>query len=142
MPIQSTPDHELRIVHTICSGLITHEDIRHYQATTWLDPAIYGYNELYDFTDSDYSVVQFGDLISIAQRAAKLYMLDPNSRFAFLTHNIQHEAVADFYMAAKTFSSGSSREIRSFNSYEKVMAWLTEDREQAVKKISASEVTS
>lgn len=142
MSIQSTPDHELRIVRTVCSGLITHEDIKHYQATTWLDPAIYGYNELYDFTDSDYSVVQFGELISIAQRAAKLYMLDPDSRFAFLTHNHQHEAVAEFYMAAKSFSSASSREIGSFDSYEKVMDWLTEDRKKPVKKIAASEVES
>ncbi len=133
MPIQSTPDHELRIVHTVCSGGVTLEDVRHYQNTVWLEPAIYGYNELFDFTDSDYSAVQFGDLITIAQQAAKLYMLDPNARFAFLTHTIQHEGVADFYMAAKSFSSGASREIKSFNSHKKVMAWLTEDKLCLVK---------
>lgn len=134
MPIQSTPDHKLRIVRTVCSGGVTLEDVRHYQNTVWLEPAIYGYNELFDFTDSDYSAVQFGDLITIAQQAARLYMLDPNSRFAFLTHTTQHEGVADFYMAATSFSSGSSREIKSFNSYEKVMAWLTEDKPGLVKK--------
>lgn len=136
MPIQSTPDHELRIVCTVCSGQITLEDVRHYQNTVWLEPTIYGYNELYDFADSDYSAVQFGDLIIIAQKAARLYMLDPNARFAFLTHNHQHVKVAEFYMAAKSFSSGSSRVINSFSFHEKAMAWLTEGNSEAVKKIS------
>ena len=134
MPIQSTPDHELRIVRTVCSGQVTLEDVRHYQTTVWLDPAIYGYNELYDFSDSDYSSVQFGDLITIAQHAAKLYMLDPNARFAFLTHTEQHEKAAEFYMVAKSFSSGASRTIKSFSSHEKAMAWLIEENLEPVKK--------
>lgn len=135
MPVQSTHDDKLRIVRTVCSGRVTLEDVRHYQTTVWLDPAIYGYNELYDFSDSDYSAVQFGDLITIAQHAAKLYMLDPDSRFAFLTHSPQHKKVADFYMAAKSFSSGSSRAIQSFSSYEKAMAWLAGNKSKLVTKI-------
>lgn len=133
MPIKSTPDHKLRIVHTVCSEQVTLDDIRHYQNTVWLEPGIYGYNELYDFSDSDYSAVQFGDLINIAQQAAKLYMLDPDSRFAFLTHSPQHEKIADFYMAAKSISSEPSREIKSFNSYEEAMAWLSAGKLTSLK---------
>ncbi len=118
----------------MCSGQITLEDVRHYQNTVWLEPTIYGYNELYDFADSDYSAVQFGDLIIITQQAAKLYMLDPNARFAFLTHNTRQKQVAEFYMAAKSFSSGPSRAINRFSAREKAMAWLTEDRPEPVKK--------
>ncbi len=134
MPIQSTPDHELRIVYTVCRGQVTLEDVRHYQTTVWLDPDIYGYGELYDFADSDYSAVQFGDLIVIAQQAAKLYMLDPSARFAFLTHTPQQEKVAEFYMAAKSFSSEPSRAIKNFSSREKAMAWLTGSSSKLVEK--------
>ena len=128
MPIKAHPDHELKIVHTVSSGKITYADFENFQMTVWLDPEIYGYNELYDFADSDYSGVEFGELIAIAQKASKQYMLDPNSRFAFLTHTPQHERIAEFYLAAKSMITRPSRTLKSFSSYEDAMVWLTEDK--------------
>jgi len=126
MPIVSTPDHDLNIVNTICNSLMTLQDIEHYQYTTWLEPSIYGYNELFDLTDSDFSQISFSDLITIAQTASKLYMLDPNSRFAFLVHNPHQQSLADFYIAAKAATKGPSRDIKSFEDKQKAMNWLTE----------------
>ena len=126
MPIVSTPDHELNIVYTICSSLMTLQDIEHYQYTTWLEPSIYGYNELFDFSDSDFSQISFSDLITIAQTASKLYMLDPDSRFAFVTYTSHHQSLADFYIAAKASIKGPSRDIKSFDDKQTAMDWLTE----------------
>ena len=125
MPMQSTPDRTLRIVNTVCTGLMELENIEHYQTTVWLDPSIYGYNELFDFSDSDFSNIEFGDLIDIAKKASRLYVLNPKTKFAFLTHTPQHNDVAEFYMAAKDMSNEPSREIKTFSSHSEAMAWLT-----------------
>ena len=127
MPVTSTPDHKLRIVLTICSGLVTLEEIEHYQNTTCLVPDVYGYNELFDFSDSDFSNISYSNLLTIAERASKAYTLDPDSRFAFLTSTQDHQRIADFYIAAKAITKGPSREIRSFTPLDLAMAWLTEN---------------
>lgn len=127
MPIVSTPDHDQRIVHTVCSGLITLAEIEQYQYTVWLEPSIYGYNELFDIVDSDFSQIEFGDLITIAQNASKLYMLDPTSRFAFLISTPHHKQLAEFYISAKSLAKGPSRDLKCFASREAALAWLTED---------------
>ena len=127
MPVTSTPDHKLRIVLTICSGLVTLEEVEHYQKITWSVPGIYSYNELFDFSDSDISNISCGDLLTIAERASKAYTLDPDSRFAFLTSTQDHQRIADFYIAAKAITKGPSREIRSFTPLDLAMAWLTEN---------------
>ena len=124
MPVTSTPDHNQRIVHTVCSDLVTLADIEEYQYSVWLEPAIYGYNELFDMVDSDFTQIEFGDLINVAQTASKLYMLDPMSRFAFLTSTSHHQQLADFYISAKTLIKGPSRDLKSFSSREQAMAWL------------------
>ena len=126
MPIVSTPDHDLKIVYTTCSSLMTLQDIEHYQYTTWLEPGIYGYNELFDISDSDFSLISFSDLIAIAQTASKLYMLDPNSRIAILAHTQHQQSLADFYIAAKEATKGPSRDIKSFDDKQTAMDWLTE----------------
>jgi len=127
MPLLSTPDHNLRIVHTVCSGLVTLADIEKYQYSVWLEPTIYGYNELFDMVDSDFTQIEFGDLITVAQTASKLYMLDPASRFAFLTATPHHQQVADFYISAKALTKGPSRDLKCFDSREQAMTWLTEE---------------
>jgi len=126
MPMQSAPDRSLKILNTVCDGLMSLDDIRHYQMTVWLDPSIQGYNELFDFNNSDFSNIEFGDLIDIAKSAAKLYVLNPNTKFAFLTQTAQHNAVAEFYIAAKELSTAPSRKIKTFTSRSEAVAWLTE----------------
>jgi len=126
MPITSTPDHKTRIVNTICSGNITLHDIEHYQYTVWLEPSIYGYNELFDLTASDFSQVSFSDLITVAQNASKLYMLDPNSRFAFLTATPHHQELAKFYITARSMTDSPSRDLKQFTSHDEALAWLLE----------------
>jgi len=126
MPVISTPDHNQRIVHTVCSELVTLGEIEQYQYNVWLEPAIYGYNELFDMVNSDFSQIDFGDLISVAQAESKLYMLDPMSRFAFLTATSHHQQVADFYISTKSLIKCPSRDLKSFNSRQKALTWLTE----------------
>ncbi len=126
MPMQSVPDRSLKIVNTVCDGLMTLGDITHYQMTVWLEPSIQGYNELFDFNGSDFSNIEFGDLIDIAKDAAKLYVFKADAKFAFLTHNAQHNDVAEFYIATKELSTAPSRKIKTFTSRDKAVVWLTE----------------
>lgn len=125
MPILYTPNHKLQILHTVSHGTVTSDEIAYYQKTAWLDPALFGYNELYDLTDSDYSKINFSDLFKISKTASKLYMLDPNSKFAFLTGNTYHEQLADFYITAKELTPGPSRSIKKFTNRDDAMQWLT-----------------
>ncbi|MDH5516986.1 MAG: hypothetical protein OEY36_04075 [Gammaproteobacteria bacterium] len=125
MTITTTPDHQSRILHTVSRGTVTLQQIEHYQNTVWLEPSIYGYNELYDVTKSDYSSISFSELIGISQTASHLYMIDPNSRFAFLTATQNHIELAEFYMAARSLSKTASREIRSFQSRSDALEWLS-----------------
>lgn len=124
MTITSIPDHKNRILNTVCTGFITLHDIEHYQRTAWLDPAIYGYNELFDLTASDFSEVSFSDLLTVAKNASKLYILDPNSRFAFLTATPHHEELAKFYITARSMTDGPSRDLKQFSSHTKALEWL------------------
>jgi len=126
MPVTSTPDHDQRIVHTVCNGRITIAEIQEYLHRVWIEPAIYGYNELFDMVYSDFTQVEFGDLISVAQSASKLYMLDTTSRFAFLTATQHHQQMADFYISAKALTKGPSRDLKSFTTRQQAMSWLTE----------------
>lgn len=125
MTITSTPDHNKRILYTVCSGHITLQEIECYQYTTWLEPSIYGYNELFDLADSDFSAISFSDLIHIAETASKLYMIDPDSGIAFITKTDHHIELAEFYIAAKSLAKTASREVRHFTSRSFALEWLS-----------------
>ncbi|MCK4708315.1 MAG: hypothetical protein KAU21_06845, partial [Gammaproteobacteria bacterium] len=127
MPVIANPDHQLRIVHTICSGLLTIEEIEHYQKTTWLVPEIYGYNELFDLSDADISNLRTEHFIQMAENVAKLHMLDTNSRLALLICNKNQLPLAEFYLAAKTLLPVPTREAKIFESKDAAMNWLQED---------------
>lgn len=126
MTITSIPDHKNRILNTVCSGFITRHELEHYQHTAWLDPAIYGYNELFDLTESDFSDVSFSDLLTVAKNASKLSIHDPNSRFAFLTATPHHEELAKFYITARSMIDSPSRDLKQFSSQTKALEWLLE----------------
>ena len=127
MPITSAPDHSKRLIRTVCSGHITLDEITHYQATAFLNPDIYGYNELFDMTDGDYSEIQFSDMINVADHATKLYMIDPNTRLAILAADTLQRQLADFYISTQSMTQGPSREIRRFDKLEEALDWLLED---------------
>ncbi len=127
MAITSTIEHDKHLVITTCRGAISIKDLADYQNSVWTNKDLFGYNELYDFADSDYSNVSFEDLVTVAENAAKVIDLDPNARFAFLVHTPQHQSIADFYLAAKAFTTGPSREIRAFTNREQALDWLNEN---------------
>ena len=127
MPVSARPDHQLRIVYTICSGLLTIDEIEHYQKTFWLKPEIYGYNELFDLSAADISNIRTEHLIKMAENVAKQYMLDTDSRLALLIGNKNQIPVAEFYLAAKLLLPVPTRDTKMFDSKDKAMKWLQED---------------
>lgn len=124
MPIKTTPDHIRRFVHTLCSEIVTLEEISHYLKTTWLDNAIYGYNELVDYTTADLSQIAYSDLLTAATESSKSYAHDPKSRCALLISSFEHQQMADFYIGAQAIIKDPTREMKSFRCREEAMIWL------------------
>lgn len=127
MPINIIPNTSLCMIHTVCSGIVSFQQVQDYLQTTWLDSELYGYNELFDFSNSDFSHISHSELISLAQCEAKLYMLDDSARVAFLNHTADHERVSAFFITAKSIIPGPSRELKSFTNKDQAMNWLTLD---------------
>lgn len=127
MPIKLITDHELRFVHTICTGVITLDEISHYLQTAWADSELYGYNEIVNYSSADLSKINYPDLAAAAAESIKLFPLDPDSRCALLISTKEHQQMADFYINMKQLLATKSRDIESFRSYDDAVAWITED---------------
>jgi hypothetical protein len=127
MPIQTKPDHIKKFVHTLCTEIVTLEEITHYLKTVWLDKAIYGYNELVDYTTADLSQIAYSDLLTAATESSKIYTHDPQSKCALLISSFEHQQMADFYIGAQALIKDPTREMKSFRSREEAMIWLAVD---------------
>lgn len=126
MPIHTTPDHQQHLLHTRCTDIVSVDEVCVYLKTTWLDPAVYGYNQLIDYTAADLSQIDYGGLMTIAAESAKVYSLDPDSRCAMLIASAEQKRMADFYINAKSLMTVPAREYKSFTCREEAIEWLTE----------------
>lgn len=124
MPISSEISNEQRRVYTTCCGLITPADFTHYQNTVWTNFNLYGFDELFDARQADFSGITHGDLLSAASNAAKLQAMSPDSTVAVVVTPGGHEDLVRFYQAAKGALPMPSRTIKLFTSLDDAMAWF------------------
>ena len=124
MPIESVINSQEKMVYTTCSGIVYIEDFFKYQKDVWGHNDYFGYNELFDTTEADWSEFEFGTLFEVIKGAAKLSSLDPNSKFAWVVLEGKQRALTDFYKSAKELSQGSSRQLESFYNREDALKWL------------------
>ena len=124
MPIQSEINDDEGMVYTRCYGSMLLADFHHYIAHVWSDRRCYGYNELFNTTEGDWSEFDFGSLLDVASRAAELNTIDPNSKLAWIVDDGKSQALTGFYKAAKASLPVESRSLEAFKSRREAMAWL------------------
>jgi hypothetical protein len=137
MPIHSLANHKLQLVQTVCCDSISLTDVEDHHMTFWSDPVLFGYSELVDFSNADFSRIHYGDLLTITQQATKLYQHDPKSRMGIVCYTEEHLNIANFYISNQSMTTGRAREIRCFNNREQALNWLTESRLQTTSTTPA-----
>ncbi len=124
MPIHNSVDEKERIVYSICSGTMKPEDFVDYINEIWSHGNYYGFNELFDTREADWSQFKFSYLIEVAKRASQLRTIDPGSKLAWIVIEGKQKELTDFYKSAKLMTPGTSRQLEAFNSEEEAMRWL------------------
>ena len=124
MCIENIIDEKEKVIHTICSGVMTLEDFTDHMKRIWSDTKYYGYNELLDTTQGDWTDFDFGYLFTIAEKASRLNTFDPNTKVAFVVQEGKPKALTDFYKNIKGMLPANSREMKAFYSKEEALAWL------------------
>lgn len=126
MPIDNDINHDLRCIFTVCSGVMTMEDFDLYIVRIWSDSSHYGYNELFDSREADWSGFDFGYLLEVAHKAALLSAIDPNSKLAWVVEQGRQKELTDFYKTAKSMITSRSRQLEAFYDHDEAMRWLSQ----------------
>ena len=124
MPIENTIDQNSKIIYSICTGVMTEDDFDSYVDRIWSHFDYYGFNELFNTVEGDWSEFNFGYLITLAEAASELKTIDYSSKLAWVVLEGKQKELTDFYKAARSFSSDNSRSLEAFYSKEDAMHWL------------------
>lgn len=124
MTIVNTIDHEQGLINTVCSGDMTSEDFDAYLVRIWSDDSHFGYNELFDTTSANWEQFDFGYLLELSAKAAKLTTIDPKSKLAWVVLEGKQKQLTDFYQAAKSLITTKSRSLEAFNDRKEALQWL------------------
>ena len=124
MPINNTINKDEKTIYSVCTGIMEPEDFDLYINTIWRHDEHYGFNELFDTVEADWSEFDFSYLFKIAETASKLKTIDPNSKLAWLVLEGKQKELTDFYQAAKSLTNGPSRSLEAFYSRKDALEWL------------------
>lgn len=124
MPINNSIDKDKKIVYSICTGVMSKKDFDLYINNIWSEDDHFGFNELFDTVDADWSEFDFSYLFDIAKTAAALTAIDSNSKLAWVVLEGKQKELTDFYVAAKSLTKGQSRSLEAFYTKEDAMRWL------------------
>jgi len=124
MPIINSINLEERIIYTTCSGIMAEDDFSHYINEIWSHDKYYGFNELFDTSNGDWSEFDFSYLFTIAEKASKLTTIDPDSKLAWYLLEGKQKELSDFYKTIKSMIQVRSRELESFYSRNEALEWL------------------
>lgn len=125
MPIKNTINHDQQLIHSTCVGTMAPIDFTDYVSRIWSHTDYYGFNELFDATQADWSQFDFSFLFDVAENAAKLSTLDPESKLAWLVLEGKQKELTDFYKAAKSMTNARSRALQAFYSKDEALNWLS-----------------
>ena len=124
MPIKNEINEDEKIIYSTCVGVMAPEDFEDYIRRIWSTGKHFGYNEFFDVTQADWSTFDFSFLLTVAETAAKLFTIDPNSKLAWLVLEGKQKELTDFYKAAKLMSNAASRKLEAFYSKKEALEWL------------------
>ncbi|ATX80351.1 hypothetical protein Ga0123461_1945 [Mariprofundus aestuarium] len=124
MPIRNSVDLKERIIYSTCVGIMKQDDFVEYVKEIWSHDKYYGFNELFDVTQADWSEFNFSYLIEVAKNASQLRTIDIKSKLAWVVLEGKQRELTEFYKSAKLMTPGTSRKLEAFNSKDEAMQWL------------------
>lgn len=124
MPIINSINQEDKIIYSVCTGVMAEEDFDSYILNIWGNNTYYGFNELFDTTEADWSEFDFSYLLNISKTASQLNTIDPNTKLAWVVLEGKQKELTDFYKAAKSVTNVRSRELEAFYSKDEALQWL------------------
>lgn len=124
MTINNIINEEEKIIYTTCNGLMTEIDFELYVQEVWSHDKYYGFNELFDTVDGDWSQFDFSFLFKVAEKASQLGTIDPNSKLAWYVLEGKQKELTDFYKSVKSVMQTRSRALEAFYSRDEALQWL------------------
>lgn len=124
MPIKNIINIRERLIETNCYGEMKPEDFDEYIRSVWSTMQYYGFNELFDTREADWSNFDFSYLFKVASEAARLDTLDPESKLAWIVNEGKEKQLTDFYKVVKAQMPVRSRGLEAFYTSEEALKWL------------------
>ncbi|MDH5391855.1 MAG: hypothetical protein OEY11_01590 [Gammaproteobacteria bacterium] len=124
MTIMNEINHEQLCIYTNCSGKMCIKDFDDYFSRVWTVSSHFGYNELFDTTQGDWSEFDFSYLFNIAKMASQLTAIDPRSKLAWVLPNSKFKKLTDFYVSSKNMITTESRQLEAFFDQQQALDWL------------------
>ena len=125
MPITYRIDHERRIVLARGPVRFTDQDAFNYQLGVWSNPAIQGYDELFDMTNVEEIEEAPPERIrQFARESAKMDQPESHSRLAIVAPQDIAFGLGRMYQVFRELSPGSTKKVGVFRSLREASAWL------------------
>jgi len=113
-----------KLVHAICTGLVTKEELFHFQDSIWSAGQHTGYDCIFDMLKADFCKIRYSDLLEYARSAAMLDYGHPLTKLAVVVSTSQQKILTEFYQAGLKLSSPSTREIKITYSLDEAKDWI------------------
>ncbi len=125
MPIESTIDHERRLVTARGSGTLTHEDVFAYQHDVWSRADVAGYDELVDLSEIDrIDSPSTAEVRNLATLSASMDSKGSRSRLAIVARDDFAFALGRMYETYRGLDPRSTKEVRVFRTVPEAVAYL------------------
>ena len=125
MPITYQIDHTHRLVDARAHGVLTDEDVFHYQREVWGRSDVVGYNEIVDM--SNVSSIDAESLNRIRQLAELSAHMDPPSilsKFVIVAARPLYYELGRMYETYRKLNAKSTKQVRVFRAREDALRWL------------------
>lgn len=128
MPITFKVDRERNIIFTTCKDKITVQEFFEHQRENGSDRSLFGYDEILDVRQADFSAFNHLALQSIAQATGQLAAIDTNTSIAVLVDEGGTKEIVELYQMVENIVNGGGRKMQVFSKLEDAEKWLNESR--------------
>lgn len=124
MPIDFIINHEEQIVHAICHGEITLDDVQNYQKKVWGSGEVKGYKELFDASRCNVSGFSIADAIIVAEKDNEYDFGAGHTKKAIVISSEEQNQRAIIYTATRGLDNDNPRTIKTFYLSSFALDWL------------------
>ena len=123
MPVTETVHDDIRLVHTVATGVLTRDDFIDHIKRTWRGNAISDYDEIVDATAADASHLTADDLLAIVNSGVEF---DPDDmpKLALCVSSDLAYGIGRMFSSMREVHDKNAREIQVFRNLAEAEAWL------------------